>query len=89
MRESASPKVNVTVRKFTHSFVQYSTIARIEPAGFSPSDKSDIVIISAHMDSINLNNPMNGKAPGADDNGLLHILVNLLLVLSISVVINA
>ena len=67
LRETASSKVNVTVRKFTHSFAQYSTIARIEPANFTPS--SDVVILSAHMDSINQNSPINGKAPGADDDG--------------------
>ena len=28
-----------------------------------------MVVIGAHMDSINLNSPTSGRAPGADDDG--------------------
>lgn len=30
---------------------------------------SPVTILGTHMDSINLNNPTSGRAPGADDDG--------------------
>ncbi|EAU90002.1 aminopeptidase [Coprinopsis cinerea okayama7 len=59
------PTSGATVSLFTHSFIQSSIIGRIP--GSNPS--APRVIIGAHMDSINSANPMNGRAPGADDDG--------------------
>ncbi|XP_035702351.1 probable leucine aminopeptidase 1 [Folsomia candida] len=58
---------NVTVGKFTHRWLQSSIIARIE--GADPKLKEEVVIFGAHLDSFNLTNPVNGRAPGSDDNG--------------------
>ena len=60
---TASGAKNVTVKAFPHSWGQNSIIATI------PSKSSKLVILGSHQDSINLNNPSNGKAPGADDDG--------------------
>ncbi|KAJ2605372.1 hypothetical protein H4R99_001171 [Coemansia sp. RSA 1722] len=44
---------------------QPSVIARIDG-----SEKPDeILVVSAHQDSINIDSPVNGRAPGADDDG--------------------
>ena len=61
----ASP-LNVTVTKFEHSWKQFSVIARFEPCA---SDSEWTVIVGAHQDSINGMNRMEGRAPGADDDG--------------------
>ena len=58
----AAGKHGVTVTKFTHSWVQFSVIARI--AGAAPSP---VTILGCHQDSINLKSPTSGRAPGADD----------------------
>ncbi|KAL1924853.1 uncharacterized protein VTP21DRAFT_4507 [Calcarisporiella thermophila] len=63
---STSGGAKVSVKKFQHSWPQFSVIARIE--GSNPALK-DIVVVGAHQDSINQNNPQNGRAPGADDDG--------------------
>ncbi|OXA65091.1 probable leucine aminopeptidase 1 [Folsomia candida] len=57
----------VTVEKFTHSWPQSSIIARIE--GADPVLKEEVVIFGAHFDSINSADPVDGIAPGSDDNG--------------------
>ncbi|PFH51833.1 hypothetical protein AMATHDRAFT_141573 [Amanita thiersii Skay4041] len=62
---SNAGRSDITVNFFTHSWRQPSIIAKIP--GSSPS--SPIVILGAHMDSINLNSPSTGRAPGADDDG--------------------
>ncbi|TRM58936.1 hypothetical protein BD626DRAFT_437692 [Schizophyllum amplum] len=55
----------VSVSKFEHSgFEQYSVIARIEGSTEGP-----VTIIGAHLDSTNSQDPVNGPAPGADDDG--------------------
>lgn len=54
----------MTVSAFNHSWVQTSTIAKIPGKNSGP-----VTILGAHMDSINLNNPSSGRAPGADDDG--------------------
>ncbi|TRM58916.1 hypothetical protein BD626DRAFT_437658 [Schizophyllum amplum] len=55
----------VSVSKFEHSgFEQYSVIARIEGSTDGP-----VTIIGAHLDAINSQDPVNGRAPGADDDG--------------------
>ncbi|KAG9094380.1 hypothetical protein FS749_012599 [Ceratobasidium sp. UAMH 11750] len=61
----ANGKSGITVSKFTHSWTQFSVIAKFNGA----STTAPAVIIGAHEDSINLNNPTSGRAPGADDNG--------------------
>ena len=58
----ASGEPGVTVAKFTHSWRQFSVIARIEGATSGP-----IAILGSHQDSINLVSPETGRAPGADD----------------------
>ncbi|KAI9325000.1 hypothetical protein BDR26DRAFT_880236 [Obelidium mucronatum] len=67
-KNSAShPNVRVSVSKFQHDWSQFSVIARIEAANTVPG--TPVVIVSAHQDSVNKANPMNGRSPGADDNG--------------------
>ncbi|KAJ2827671.1 hypothetical protein FBU31_003109 [Coemansia sp. 'formosensis'] len=63
IKSVASSRVNVTV--FPHKFPQSSIIARID----GTSQNNEVIIISAHQDSINGNNPDTGRAPGADDDG--------------------
>jgi len=58
--------LSVTVTPFTHKWGQKSIIAHIDG---TDSGKKDVVILGAHQDSINGNDPMNGRAPGADDDG--------------------
>ncbi|RHZ10814.1 hypothetical protein DYB37_011163, partial [Aphanomyces astaci] len=62
--------VKVTVRQVTHPWGQYSVIARVEPTTIV---KDDIVILSAHQDTINKRDwedPVKRYiAPGADDDG--------------------
>ena len=61
----ASSRSDVTVSKFSHSWSQFSVIARFE----GTSSSSSIVVLGAHEDSINLSSPSSGRAPGADDDG--------------------
>ena len=60
----ASGKQGVKVTKFAHSWVQFSVIARIDGTTSGP-----VTILGAHQDSINMNSPTSGRAPGADDVG--------------------
>ncbi|KAI9292584.1 Zn-dependent exopeptidase, partial [Neoconidiobolus thromboides FSU 785] len=55
---------NLVLNHFNHSWLQPSVIAKL-PA----TNNDEIIVIGAHLDSINSNNPSNGKAPGADDDG--------------------
>ncbi|KAI8324443.1 Zn-dependent exopeptidase [Martensiomyces pterosporus] len=61
--KSTVPGVNATA--FAHSFPQSSIIAHVQGS----TKPNEIVVISAHQDSINQNDPYNGQAPGADDDG--------------------
>ena len=54
-----------SVELFNHDLAQKSIIARFEGS----VDPESIVIIGAHLDSINLSDYYDGRAPGADDNG--------------------
>ncbi|CAG8576015.1 9254_t:CDS:2 [Funneliformis caledonium] len=63
----ANLDVDVSVRKFTHSWAQKSIIARFE--GSDPEKQNQVVIVGAHQDSINMWLPAFGRAPGADDDG--------------------
>ncbi|KAL0577911.1 hypothetical protein V5O48_004076 [Marasmius crinis-equi] len=65
VKSIASGRSDITASQFTHSWVQPSVIVKI--AGTSAS--SPVTILGAHLDSINLSNPTNGRAPGADDDG--------------------
>ncbi|KAF8966332.1 aminopeptidase [Flammula alnicola] len=56
---------DVTVSLFTHNWAQSSVIAKIHGTNSSGA----VIIVGAHMDSINLKSPTNGRAPGADDDG--------------------
>ncbi|KAH8796015.1 hypothetical protein DL96DRAFT_1094137, partial [Flagelloscypha sp. PMI_526] len=61
--------VNYTVSKFSHEFPQNSIIVRLESASSKiPSSERELVIISAHQDSLNYKYPFF-RAPGADDDG--------------------
>jgi leucyl aminopeptidase len=61
---TASGVSGVTVRAFSHSsWTQNSVIATI------PGKSANIIAIGAHQDSVNGASPMNGRAPGADDDG--------------------
>ncbi|CAG7853288.1 Leucine aminopeptidase 1; AltName: Full=Leucyl aminopeptidase 1; Short=LAP1; Flags: Precursor [Serendipita indica DSM 11827] len=64
---SAAPGTGgaITVKTFSNTFTMPSVIARIE--GTNPT--APVVIIGAHLDTINQGSPMNGRAPGADDDG--------------------
>ncbi|KAH7305117.1 hypothetical protein B0J17DRAFT_725597 [Rhizoctonia solani] len=61
----AHGKEGVYVTKVSHSFIQHSIIAQIAGS----SNASSIVILGAHEDSILPKDRMNGRSPGADDNG--------------------
>lgn len=64
----ASKDVIFSVRKFKHDWAQHSVIATLCPANNASSD--DIIILSAHQDSVNQWNPWFGRSPGADDDGI-------------------
>jgi leucyl aminopeptidase len=59
-----SENKNVHVRKVMHTWPQNSIVARFD-GSVAPDE---VIIIGAHLDSINGFNP-NGRAPGADDDG--------------------
>ena len=58
----ASGKSGITVTKFTHTWTQFSVIAKIAGTTSGP-----VTILGCHQDSINLQTPTTGRAPGADD----------------------
>jgi leucyl aminopeptidase len=66
---SLTPKnknTKFTVEKFQHSWNQFSVIAKWSPV---VQETQEIVILSAHQDSVNQWNPWFGRSPGADDDG--------------------
>ncbi|CAG8556130.1 14331_t:CDS:2 [Ambispora leptoticha] len=65
--EDAEDDVDVSVRKFKHPWTQSSIIARFE--GSDPQKENEVVIVSAHQDSVNMWIPSFGRSPGADDDG--------------------
>lgn len=67
--KGASDSVKISVKQFQHSWPQSSTIVRLEAASSERSEDEPIVIIGAHQDSVNQNNPWFGRSPGADDDG--------------------
>ncbi|KAI0643932.1 Zn-dependent exopeptidase [Trametes meyenii] len=62
--ELAGGRSDIKVTKFAHSWQQFSVVAR-----FEGKSSGAVTIIGAHEDSINLNSPSSGRAPGADDDG--------------------
>ncbi|KAF7297574.1 Peptide hydrolase [Mycena kentingensis (nom. inval.)] len=60
-----SGRSDISVSLFDHSWTQSSIVAKIK----GTSAQTPVVIVGAHMDSINLSNPTSGRAPGADDDG--------------------
>ncbi|KAI9355719.1 hypothetical protein DFJ73DRAFT_824837 [Zopfochytrium polystomum] len=65
--KKAGGGIKVSVTQFDHPWPQSSVIARIE--GKDPD--APIVVISAHLDSVNQWNPWFGQSPGADDDGFV------------------
>ncbi|KAG7448593.1 peptidase [Guyanagaster necrorhizus] len=63
---SEEQRAMITVKPFTHSWLQTSVIIRFASLGVQDTDPT--TIIGAHCDSLNLANPF-GPAPGADDDG--------------------
>lgn len=63
VEKSGATEFGATVEKFEHSWGQPSIIARI------PGRSEKTVVLGAHQDSINLRDPANLPAPGADDDG--------------------
>jgi len=59
---------NVSIRVFDHKWAQSSIIARFEP-DHEVGEDEPIVIIGAHLDSVNQWLPSFGRSPGADDDG--------------------
>ncbi len=67
LAKNTVPGVKLSVEKFEHTWRQFSVIARLEPA--NPNPNAEIVVLSAHQDSVNQWNPWFGRSPGADDDG--------------------
>ncbi|KAK0217834.1 hypothetical protein IW262DRAFT_1390815 [Armillaria fumosa] len=61
----AADRRDITVSKFSHRFQQFSIVAKIPGSEAA----TPVTILGSHMDSINLNSPSSGRAPGADDDG--------------------
>ncbi|KAG5647471.1 hypothetical protein DXG03_009402 [Asterophora parasitica] len=60
----ASGRTDITASLYSHSWAQPSVVLKIAGKSSGP-----VTIVGAHLDSINLSNPTNGRAPGADDDG--------------------
>ena len=76
LQEIASQSAHeIKLEKFAHKWKQFSIIARFEPTVEDNNCKDedyencDIVLVSAHQDSINSFSRAEGRAPGADDDG--------------------
>ena len=68
----ASKGWSITVTPFLHSWPQNSIIVRLEDANATEevnSEENGVVILGAHLDSVNWLNPWWGRSPGADDDG--------------------
>ncbi|KAI8614044.1 hypothetical protein BC830DRAFT_1065940 [Chytriomyces sp. MP71] len=57
----------LSVRQIPHAWMQPSIIVRLDP--ISADASLPIVVLSAHLDSINAQSPKKGRAPGAEDDG--------------------
>jgi bacterial leucyl aminopeptidase len=68
----ANKNWNITITPFIHSWTQNSIIVHVEDQNASKSVNSKengVVILGAHLDSVNWLNPWFGRSPGADDDG--------------------
>jgi leucyl aminopeptidase len=63
IKEAGADKYGVTVKPFTHEWPQHSIILSI------PGKSNSTVVVGAHQDSANNMDRMDGRAPGADDDG--------------------
>jgi leucyl aminopeptidase len=63
IKEAGADKYGVTVKPFIHNWVQPSIIVSI------PGKSNYTVVVGAHQDSANYLDPVDGRAPGADDDG--------------------
>jgi bacterial leucyl aminopeptidase len=62
----------ISVTPFPHSWPQNSIIVHLEDANATEqvnSKENGVVILGAHLDSVNWLNPWWGRSPGADDDG--------------------
>ncbi|KAI1265405.1 hypothetical protein F5Y18DRAFT_51647 [Xylariaceae sp. FL1019] len=79
VKSVASVNSAITVTQFTHSYSQPSVIAKI------PGTSSDIIIVSAHYDSIG--STTSGRAPGADDNASVRKSLHYRLIIVLMIII--
>lgn len=63
IEEVGGDEYGVSVKPFTHAWGQSSIIVSI------PGKRNSTVVVGAHQDSANYQYPMDGRAPGADDDG--------------------
>ena len=69
---TASKGWNIKVTPFNHPWIQNSIIIRLEDRNASQgvnSKDNGVMILGAHLDSVNWLNPWWGRSPGADDDG--------------------
>jgi leucyl aminopeptidase len=63
IKETGADKHGVTVVPFKHTWEQHSIIVTI------PGKSNGTIVVGAHQDSVNHDDRVNGRAPGADDDG--------------------
>ena len=63
IKEAGADKYGVTVKPFAHKWAQHSIILSI------PGKSNSTVVVGAHQDSANYLDRIDGRAPGADDDG--------------------
>jgi leucyl aminopeptidase len=63
IKEAGADDFGVTVTQFDHEWAQHSIILSI------PGKSNSTVVVGAHQDSANYEARMDGRAPGADDDG--------------------
>jgi len=61
--KTGADKYGITVKPFLHHWDQFSIIVEI------PGKSDSLVVLGAHQDSVNMEAPVSGRAPGADDDG--------------------
>jgi len=86
--ETAAKGWKIDVRPFEHSWIQNSIIVRLEDRNASKSVNSrdnGVVILGAHLDSVNWLNPWFGRSPGADDDGSGIHLVQMVRILTLRI----
>jgi bacterial leucyl aminopeptidase len=66
---TADKNWNITIMPFPHPWAQSSYIVRLEDRNLDKEGDDAVVILGAHIDSVNWLNPWFGRSPGADDDG--------------------